>query len=238
MDNIFRNRRMNRYKKYLIEAIVGTIISIVCCLATAFGNSYFGAENVSKPIVEKIVIEQQVPKEVPKPIEIAQPESNKPEISEADVKTTTINAINKALKGKLKDKGKVIYEACKSQEPKVNAKLMTAIILVEVGTDCNSSLLNRADNVGGINWYKGCGYPKYGWYMDFSKNGGVDESIKRMAEKLSRYYISEGKKDIVSIGKKWAPPDDPRNGIGGMDNKSWPRNVETHYNKLTEWSGI
>lgn len=144
---------------------------------------------------------------------------------------TTIKVINLYLKNKLANKGQVIYDACKAQNPPVSAKLMTSIILVEVGQDCNSSLLRRTDNVGGLNWFEGCGYPRYGWYIDFSKNGGVDESIKMKAQILSR-YIREGRTNIVSIGLKYAPPNDSRNGIGGMNNYAWPRNVEALYKRL------
>lgn len=146
----------------------------------------------------------------------------------------TVRAIDMFLKNKLANKGSVIYDKCKKQDPEVSARLMTAIMLLEVGPDCDSKVLNNADNVGGLNWFKDCGYPKYGrWYIDFSKHGGVDKSIEMKAEVLSR-YIREGRNDIISIGLKYAPPDDSRNGIGGMDNTKWADNVKTYFDMITD----
>jgi hypothetical protein len=38
--------------------------------------------------------------------------------------------------------------------------------------------------------------------------------------------------DIYSIGRKWAPVSDPRNGIAGMDNGEWPRGVTEIYRTI------
>lgn len=189
-------------------------------------KSYASTENITP---EAPVSQPEKPQEVIQEIQIIE----KSEISESKERQLTIDTINHFLKNKLKNKGEVIYNASKNQTPEVSAKLMTAIILLEVGSECNSRTLNEACNVGGLNWFKGCGYPIYRkWYMDFSKHGGVDVSINKKAEILSRYYIGDGRTNITSIGLKYAPPDDPRNGVGGMDNTKWSDNVKANYDKL------
>jgi hypothetical protein len=202
-----------------------TFVLVICLCFSFIGSMVLQpAEKTSHAAVEAI---QEVLVS-PTPIIEAPPVKK-------DQRYITIKAINKFLKNKLENKGAVIYDACKAQDPPVSATLATSIILVEVGSNCNSSVLNKIHNVGGINWFEGCGYPKSGWYIDFTSHGGIDASITMKAKILSR-YIREGRTDIVSIGRKYAPPDDPRNGIGGMDNTSWPSNVEHWYNKINRVS--
>jgi len=125
------------------------------------------------------------------------------------------------LKNKLHNKGEIIHKLVNSKIQVFLSKLMTSIILVEVGSNCDSKVLNQAENVGGLNWFDGCGYPIYSkWYINFKDNGGINKSIEMKAGILSR-YIKEGRTNIQSIGLKYAPPNDSRNGIGGMDNISW-----------------
>lgn len=218
-------------RKKLVAVWVNVIFIMlgILCVVTHITTALFGSEKKEvKPVVKPTAIAKKI-KPVLSTTNFKSTSRSAPEVS---IKDKTIIAINKFLKNKLENKGSVIYKACKSQDPPVNCKLMTAIILTEVGIECNSSILNRACNVGGLNWYKGCGYPKNGWYMDFSKHGGVDTSIKVKARILSKYYIKQGRTNIVSIGLKYAPLKDSRNGIGGMNNAQWPKNVKYWYDLI------
>lgn len=171
-------------------------------------------------------------------------------VNKEKARQRTIKAIDAKLGGKLTDKGASFYKYATEQD--VNSKLLAAMCIVEttskvkgewkVGT---SKVLREHNNVAGINWnaevqikdqdgtirYIRNPYKKAGWYNSYPS---VDESIKDMAQRLKWWYIDEGKCDIYSIGGKWAPTNDPRNGIGGMDNHSWPSNVTAIYNELCE----
>jgi hypothetical protein len=87
------------------------------------------------------------------------------------------------------------------------------------------------NNPGGINWYKGCGYPKSGWYIKYPT---LEQGIEDMADRLEKYYINQGLMDIHSIAAKYAPLDDSRNGKYGMDNREWPIQVTKIYNEIME----
>lgn len=219
-----RNKNKSNFERF--DVIIGgiiilwfmlviflTIVSWVCGIIEPLTSSASINITTPTPIITLIPTVTQIPTPTKKEI--------------------TVKAINKFLKKKLKDKGEVIYTACKTQSPIVNPTLMTAIILLEVGGDCNSNVLNKANNVGGLNWYEGCGYPKYGWYMDFTHHGGIDTSIHIKAKILSR-YINEGRDNITSIGLKYAPPNDSRNGIGGMNNRTWAKNVEAWFKRINK----
>jgi beta-N-acetylglucosaminidase len=138
-------------------------------------------------------------------------------------KQKVIQAINNNLGGVFKNKGDQIYKTCKLYS--VNPMMLTAIIKHETSNG-TSDVVKNANNPGGINWYKGCGYPKYGWYQKYPS---IDVGIEKMARLIKTNYIDEGRGDIVSIGLKYAPPSDPRNGIGGMDNTKWATHVTNKY---------
>ena len=149
-------------------------------------------------------------------------------------KRKVIGAINKHLGGMLKNKGEFIYEAC--QPNSKSATLANPILVAakfKLETDNGTSdVLKYANNPSGINWNKErySNYPIYSkWYVKFNT---LEEGIEDSIYVLKRYYLDEGRTDIVSIGLKWAPPDDPRNGIGGMDNKSWADNVSDIYEEI------
>lgn len=162
----------------------------------------------------------------------------------------TVRAINKKLDGKLANKGEVFVKA--GLDNNVNPKVIAAISVVETTAKENgdwkvgsSKVLKECNNVGGINWtpyvtIKEEGkltqvknpYSKKGWYNVYPS---VETSIHDMAKKLKWFYIDEGRDSIDSIGAKWAPTDDPRNGIAGMDNNSWPKNVKAVYEEINKF---
>ena len=146
-----------------------------------------------------------------------------------EIRLETIQKINLFLTGKMTNKGEVIYIACKSQSPQVNAKLLTAIIILESGKDFNSHNVIHNNNVSGMNWSSNSKYPRNGWYVQYPD---VDASIYDLAERLSKYYIAQGLTTIELIGQKYAPLDDPREGMYGMSNKHWVANVTRIYNQI------
>ena len=139
------------------------------------------------------------------------------------------SAINKFLNGKMTNKGNTIYMAAKSQQPELSATLLTAIILLESGANFDSYNVRVNNNVSGMNWTKDSKYRKNGWYVQYDN---VDQSIWDMAERLSKYYIGQGLVTIEQIGAKYAPVDDPREGMYGMSNKHWVGNVSRIYNNI------
>lgn len=92
-----------------------------------------------------------------------------------------------------------------------------------------SDLVKNCNNPAGLNWYKGCGYPKSGWYQKFPT---LEVGIEKMIKLIKKHYIDEGLTDIYSIGAKYAPLDDHRNGIAGMDNNKWSPNITKFYEKI------
>ena len=149
-------------------------------------------------------------------------------LSQATRKQVT-SAINKFLNNKMTNKGNTIYMAAKSQEPEVSATLLTAIILLESGSNFDSYNVRVNNNVSGMNWTKDSKYRKNGWYVQYDN---VDQSIWDMAERLSRFYIGQGLTTIEAIGSKYAPVNDPREGMYGMSNKHWVGNVSRIYNNI------
>jgi hypothetical protein len=139
------------------------------------------------------------------------------------------SAINKFLKGKMTNKGNAIYMAAKSQEPEISATLLTAIILLESGSNFDSYNVRVNNNVSGMNWTKDSRYRRNGWYVQYDN---VDQSIWDMAERLSKYYIAQGLTTIEQIGAKYAPLSDPREGMYGMSNAKWVPNVTRIYNQI------
>ena len=144
-------------------------------------------------------------------------------------KSQVVKAINNNLKGKMKNKGNTIYMAAKSQEPELSAILLTAIMIHECGANFDSYNVRVNNNISGMNWSADSKYRKNGWYVQYDN---VDQSIWDMAERLSKYYIGRGLVTIEQIGAKYAPVSDPRNGMYGMDNGTWPVNVSRIYNQI------
>jgi hypothetical protein len=139
------------------------------------------------------------------------------------------SAINKFLNGKMKNKGNTIYMAAKSQQPELSATLLTAIILLESGANFDSYNVRVNNNVSGMNWTSDSRYRRNGWYVQYDN---VDQSIWDMAERLSKYYIAQGLTTIEQIGAKYAPVNDPREGMYGMSNAKWVPNVTRIYNQI------
>lgn len=139
-----------------------------------------------------------------------------------------IKAIENNLDGVFNGKAKYIYDTSKSNN--VNPMLVASIMKWETANG-TSDLVKNCNNPAGLNWYKGCGYPKSGWYQKFPT---LEVGIEKMIKLLKKYYIDEGLTDIYSIGAKYAPLDDHRNGIAGMDNNKWSPNITKFYEKMLE----
>ena len=196
-------------------------------------------------------------KETIKTISIISPIQKTEQVSRGEVdreefqKEKVIKAINNHLGGLLSNTGDFFYQS--GQAWSVNPMLMAAISYHETlnGSPVQiikgkkyPSVLKKCNNVAGINWdykiwIKENGkaiqiinpYKKDGWYNVYPS---IQVSVEEMAKKLRWWYIDDGKCDIYSIGKKWAPPDDARNGMYGMDNNKWPSEVEEIYKKILE----
>lgn len=172
---------------------------------------------------------------------IAYAERQNQEVSRGNVdrdkSDKVIKAINSELNGLLEGKGQVFYEAGKLEN--VNPMLLAAIAKHETRVKqngawvCNSNVLREANNVAGINWNRTSIFERYGRY---NKYPSIDKSIYDMAEKLKYFYINEGKTDISSIGAKWAPMNDYQQGMYGMDNSIWAKEVTEIYNKILKKS--
>ena len=145
---------------------------------------------------------------------------------EALKKEKVIKAINNNIGGVFTNKGNYIFNICKKYN--VNPMMLTAIMKHETANG-TSEVCKNANNPGGVNWYEGCGYSKYGWYQKYPN---IEIGIEKMAKLIKENYIDQGRGDIASIGKKYAPPSDPRNGIAGMDNHAWPVSVSNIYIKI------
>ena len=143
-------------------------------------------------------------------------------------KEKVIKAIANNLKGKFHGYAEDIYN--EGKEHNVNPMLLAAIMKHETANGSSDVCVN-ADNPGGINWWEGCGYPRYGWYIDYPN---LKKGIEEMAKLLKTNYIDLGLADIYSIGAKYAPVSDKRNGLYGMDNSKWPLFVERNYQKIYE----
>ena len=129
----------------------------------------------------------------------------------------------------LEGHGVDVMLSAKSQEPKVSASLMVAIILLECGRELKSSNLLNNNNVSGMNYTIDSQYKKNGWYVNYPS---IEASIEDLAYRLSKYYIKEGRTTIESIGEKYAPVSDPRNHQHGMNNNKWVHNVTMYYNEI------
>jgi beta-N-acetylglucosaminidase len=147
-----------------------------------------------------------------------------------------IASINSKLKGKLKDKGSVFYDAGKSR--KVNPMLMAAIAIHETANGSlfqivngvrRPSVLNTCNNVAGINWTGSKSVPHKGRYRVFKD---IDESIYNLAYILDSYYIKQNRTSIEDIGAKFCPSNDVDNGKYGMKNESWVPSVTSKYSQI------
>lgn len=230
--------------------VTGTLFFMMCGVVGAIGHAWLENKTDGKPlevwalheIAGRNDIEEEYAKEAvayQKEIEslknnmqltrqqqTSRGETERTEKPERLVKEKVIQAIDNNLKGKFKGKAGVIYSAGKGRS--VNPMLLAAIIKHETANG-SSKVCVKANNPGGINWYKGCGYPKYGWYIKYPT---IDDGIYAMANLLRCNYIDKGLKDIDSIGAKYAPVSDSRDGLYGMDNAKWPLLVELHYQKI------
>lgn len=141
-------------------------------------------------------------------------------------KQKVINAISNNLGGVFVGKARYIYAISKGNE--VNPMLLASIMRWETGNG-TSDVCKNANNPAGLNWYKDCGYAKYGWYQKFPT---LEKGIEKMAILIKDNYIDCGLTDISKIGRKYAPTSDKRNGMYGMDNNKWVPKVTEIYNKI------
>lgn len=147
-------------------------------------------------------------------------------------KQKVIQAISNNLGGVFKNKAEYIYT--KSKAYNVNPMLVAAICKFETA-DGTSELVKKANNPGGLNWYKGCKNEKFGWYQKFET---LEDGIEELIRVLKEVYIDNGHGDINSIGNKYAPLNDTRNGIGGMDNSKWSKVVTQFYIQIKNESEV
>lgn len=90
----------------------------------------------------------------------------------------------------------------------------------------NSALLNRANNCGSNSWFGACGYPKDDVNGRWIKFPTLDEGINYLGAYLSRVYISQGLRDLESMGKKYCPP----------TYKDWAKKVGANYKTITGYA--
>lgn len=151
-------------------------------------------------------------------------------LNDKDINQKAIAVYNSYLQNtKLEGLGDVIWVASKSQEPKLSASLLLSIMLVECGKDFNSFNVRVNNNISGMNWTKDSKYGKNGWYVKYDS---IEQSLFDTAERLSKYYLKEGRTTIEAIGEKYAPKDDPREGMYGMNNSKWVENVTRYYEEI------
>lgn len=137
-----------------------------------------------------------------------------------------IKSIENNLQGAFKGKAPFIYQ--KSRQYNVNPMLMAAIMKHETGNGSSKVVVN-ADNPGGLVWYEGCPYPKFGIFIDYPT---LEKGIEDMVRQLKVFYIDKGLTSIEQIQKKYAPlkaDNDPTNL-----NVYWTPMVTKNYLKILE----
>lgn len=212
------------------NVLTGTMLSLLFVGTLAIT----GYDTANKQREETITVEvNKVEEDVNKVIASPMPKPSRG----GDKQSRVVQSINKFLKNKLSGKGEVIYRFSKQREPVVNPVLVTAIIIHELGEDCNSPLIQKTDNVAGINWTPDSPYSRSGRYNDYRKHGGIDESILHLTKILSRYYIAQGYNSIDTIQQKYAPLNDKENGKYGMSNDVWKNNVTQIYKQIMKEVG-
>lgn len=137
-------------------------------------------------------------------------------------KETIIRVMDNNLKGLLKGKSQVIYEA--STTNGYPPYLQCAIIIHETGNG-TSKALKQKNNVGGI--FQGSHLK---WYES------IDASIWDMAWRIKKYYVDEGRTTIESFGAKYCPVG-AKNDPTGI-NKYWVPSVNKYYIKMLNEGGL
>lgn len=224
-----RKKQQNRNKTALIQACVFGIASVSGLLInqhwkeTNSPNLQTNVQATSTPIPTPTI----VPASTPIPTQSSNQVSRGEVKREEFIPEKVVQAIENNLDGVFNGKAKYIYDTSKANN--VNPMLMASIMKWETANG-TSDLVVNANNPGGINWKKGDKYPKYKkWYIKFPT---LEEGIEQNIKLIKRFYIDEGRTDIYSIGAKYAPLDDYRNGIGGMDNSKWSPNITKFYEKM------
>jgi beta-N-acetylglucosaminidase len=217
----------NKKRNILYDAIIVTIIfSITIIVSTALKEKFSDTWLYSNLEVQQHQITQEglnpTPTPTNKPIVIINRETLK--------KERVVQAINNNLGGVFKGKAGVIYTASKKES--VNPMLLASMIKWETA-DGTSEVCLKANNPGGINYYEKCVYERYGWYVKYPT---LDKGIEAMAHLLKSNYIDKGLTDISSIGAKYCPLNDPRDGMYLMDNAKWVPKVTKFYLKILEES--
>jgi len=233
-----RRRKPNKAVETIKHMFIAILILVAIFACIIYLSSYSESMSWASPHIwndpQKTIPTPVPAAKEPEPIPVVKIKSNpssKIELPSEDDYDKVVTVINKRFKGKLSDKGLILYRLCKSQNPPVSAMMTASIILQEVGLNCDSPLLINHNNVGGLNWYKGCKYPKTGRYIDFPT---VEASMKELVRNLSQYYIAQGFTDITKIASKYAPTNDYQNGMFGMNNDEWPVKVTKSYNQMTK----
>ena len=230
-----------KQKSFRQELAGGFIILTILIDIGTFGNAYLKEATNGKPI-EKWTLdeisgknqlesqfEQTATENEALRIEVRQLRT--PAVSRGEseyLKQTVIAAIDNALGGILKGKGKVFYDAGKSRG--VNPMLMAAISIHETANG-TSKVLKECNNIAGINWTGKKDVKHKGRYTVFKD---VDESIYNLAYILDNHYIRQKRVSIESIGSKFCPLDDKDDGKWGMDNSTWVPNVTKLYVKILD----
>lgn len=142
------------------------------------------------------------------PRKISQEEKNSPEFK------AQASAINAKLEGKLKDKGELITEICRSYD--VDPLLLTAMMMQEVG---RGNKVNHKNNFIGIKDADG----KFAKYATL--RGGIEAAARQL-----RNYNDAGLKTPEQIGKLHCPVGS--NEKHGELNQYWVGNTTKFYNEL------
>jgi beta-N-acetylglucosaminidase len=218
----FRKKKRNVFAD---AAIMTMLFFAVAIASSAFGEKFKDSWMFSNAVEREQYQQTQAslnptPMPTNKPIIIINKESLK--------KERVVQAISNNLGGVFKTKSEVIYLSAKNHN--VNPMLLTAIIKWETA-DGTSEVCLKANNPGGINYWEKCGYEKYGWYVKYPT---LDKGIEAMAYLIRNNYIDKGLTDIASIGAKYCPLNDPRDGRYGMSNAKWVPGVTKYYQKILE----
>lgn len=137
-----------------------------------------------------------------------------------------ISAIKNNLGGAFQGKSNFIYHTSKKNN--VNPMLVSAIIKHETHNG-TSQVCIIGNNPGGLIWYDGCPYKKYGIFIHYPS---LDKGIEDMVRQLKTFYIDKGLTTIEKIQKVYCPEgasNDPTNL-----NVHWLPNVTKTYLKILE----
>jgi hypothetical protein len=202
---------------------------------TNLDKKIFNVKLISNETIQNNVV-TKTNVEAAKTVQLNQDEVKRMEVQK--VEEQTIANINKALgNALLKNRGAQFYKAAK--EVNIDVYIPPAISIHETTTGNGvgtSDVLKECNNVAGINKVAGKAYK--GWYIWFKNENnqysdGIEESIYDLCYRLKTFYIDEGRTTIDKIGAKFAPLNDSRNGIAGMQNSSWVPHVTQLYNIMS-----